>query len=255
MADVRPTFAQVYLQLQGSGPCKVISSRGTEYQVTAYAERSGRQVMVGHLKSGAQVRIHEDCWGKDLTCQRTRAGGIFNGSPSIYDWYASRAAREPGGVGRPDSVLTGSAGEHYVLYKLHREGILAAQSPTGAREADILVFDRSNLGKRVQVKTRTHGADGGWHMGVKHERIVDDGLIYAFVDLEPEPPVVYLVPSRVVAGAVAISYKSWLTAPGVGGRPHRQSDFRRLLPEWSFPVEGFEGRWLEQYRDRWDLLR
>jgi len=40
-----------------------------------------------------------------------------------------------------DSVLTGSAGEHYVLYKLHREGILAAQSPTGARDADILVFD------------------------------------------------------------------------------------------------------------------
>jgi hypothetical protein len=38
-----------------------------------------------------------------------------------------------------DSVLTGSAGEHYVLYRLHRQGVLAAQSPAGARDADVLV--------------------------------------------------------------------------------------------------------------------
>ena len=161
----------------------------------------------------------------------------------------------PRGNRVPDSVLTGSAGEHYVLYKLHREGILAAQSPTGARETDILVFDHHNLGKRIQVKTRTHGADGGWHMGLKHEKLVDEGLIYAFVDLEPDPPAVYLVPSGVVASAIARSHVSWLAAPGKGGREHREFDFRRLLPEWPFVVEGFEGRWLEQYRDRWELLR
>lgn len=50
-----------------------------------------------------------------------------------------------------NSVLTGSAGEHYVLYRLHREGILAAQSPAGAREADILVFNSDGLGRRIQV--------------------------------------------------------------------------------------------------------
>jgi len=154
-----------------------------------------------------------------------------------------------------DSVLTGSAGEHYVLYKLHRAGILAAQSPAGARDADILVFDEFGNGRRVQVKTRTHGADGGWHMSLKHESMRDSGLIYAFVDLEPEPPTVYLVPSGVVADVVALAHQGWLGAPGKGGRPRRDTDFRRLRPEYPYPVEGFVGQWLEQYRDRWDLLR
>ena len=34
------------------------------------------------------MRIHEDCGGDDGTCQRTRAGDVYNGSPSIYDWFA-----------------------------------------------------------------------------------------------------------------------------------------------------------------------
>ena len=153
-----------------------------------------------------------------------------------------------------DSVLTGSAGEHYVLYRLHREGILAAQSPAGAREADILVFNQDGVGRRVQVKTRTYGADGGWHMGEKHERLRDPGLIYAFVDLEPEPPVVYIVPSEVVADVLALSHQEWLAAPGKGGRAHRDHPMRRLIPEYSFAVPGYGGRWLDNYRDRWDML-
>ena len=154
-----------------------------------------------------------------------------------------------------DTVLTGSAGEHYVLYKLHREGILAAQSPAGARDADILVFDDDGIGRRVQVKTRTHGADGGWHMSLKHEKMRDPGLVYAFVDLEPEPPVVYVVPSEVVAEVVALAHQGWLNAPGKGGRDRRDTEFRRLRPEYPYPVEGFSGPWLAQYRDRWSLLR
>lgn len=48
--------------------------------------RGGRETIIARPRSG-QVRIHPDCWGDDLTCQRTRAGGVFNGDPSIYDWY------------------------------------------------------------------------------------------------------------------------------------------------------------------------
>ncbi len=154
-----------------------------------------------------------------------------------------------------DSVLTGSAGEHYVLYRLHREGILAAQSPAGAREADILVFNSDGLGRRIQVKTRTYGADGGWHMGEKHERLRDPGLVYAFVDLEPDPPIVYVVPSEVVANIVTRSHTAWLEAPGRGGRAHRDHPMRRIRPEYPFPVADIEGRWLDAYRERWDLLR
>jgi hypothetical protein len=153
-----------------------------------------------------------------------------------------------------DSVLTGSAGEHYVLYRLHREGILAAQSPAGARDADILVFNNLGVGTRVQVKTRTYGADGGWHMGQKHESMRDPGLVYAFVDMEPEPPVVYVVPSEVVANVVAGSHLAWLGAPGKAGRVHKNHDMRRLRPEYPFELAGFTGRWLDAYRERWDLL-
>ncbi len=53
-------------------------------------------------------------------------------------------------------------GEHYVLYQLHLRGLLAAQSPTRAYAADILVLSPvMGVGSMVQVKTRTSGADGG----------------------------------------------------------------------------------------------
>ncbi|HUT76271.1 MAG TPA: hypothetical protein VM285_01200, partial [Polyangia bacterium] len=63
------------------------SSRGTEYRVSAVVARNGRRTLIARPRSG-QVRIHDDCWGDDVTCQRTRAGGVNNGSPSIYDWFA-----------------------------------------------------------------------------------------------------------------------------------------------------------------------
>ena len=166
---------------------------------------------------------------------------------AAHSWSAVMSAK--------NSVLTGSAGEHYMLYRLHREGILAAQSPAGARDADILVFNEAGIGRRVQVKTRTYGADGGWHMGLKHEQMRDPTLVYAFVDLEPEPPAIYVVPSAVVADVVARAHQTWLAAPGKNGRVRRDTDLRRLRPEYPFEVDGFAGRWLDAYRDRWDLVR
>lgn len=86
----RPTFRDVFERLQAIGPATVTSSRGTRYLVTAQVS-NGVKVIVGRPRSG-QVRIHEDCWGQDLTCQRTRAGGIYHGAPSIFDWYADVVA-------------------------------------------------------------------------------------------------------------------------------------------------------------------
>jgi hypothetical protein len=43
-------------------------------------------------------------------------------------------------MGAKSSLLTGAAGEHYVLYQLHLRGLLAAQSPRGAYAADVAVF-------------------------------------------------------------------------------------------------------------------
>lgn len=84
----RPTFGEVFARLQAAGSATVVSSRGTTYTVTARVT-DGRQVIIAKPAS-SQVSIHEDCWGDDITCQRTRAGGIYNGSPSIYDWFDTR---------------------------------------------------------------------------------------------------------------------------------------------------------------------
>lgn len=83
--DPRPTFSQVFRRLQAHGPAAVASSRGTKYEVTPEV-RGGVEMIIGRPGSG-QVQIHSDCWGEDITCQGTRAGGIYNGDPSIYDWY------------------------------------------------------------------------------------------------------------------------------------------------------------------------
>jgi len=87
MLGHRPTFDEVFGRLQEAGSATVISSRGTRYVVTAQVSK-GTKVIVARPRSG-QVRIHEDCWGDGVTCQRTRAGGIYNGDPSIFDWYES----------------------------------------------------------------------------------------------------------------------------------------------------------------------
>ena len=85
-----PSFLHVYDCLRKKGPAQVTSSKGTGYSVdaaiTQKGEREGEKVIIARPRNG-QVRIHEDCWGDDITCQRTRAGGIYNGTYSIWDWY------------------------------------------------------------------------------------------------------------------------------------------------------------------------
>jgi hypothetical protein len=76
-----PSFSEVYELLIRKGPGRAESSRGTIYRVEAL---NGN--IVAFPKSG-RVTIHADCWGDNITCQRTRAGGIYNGSYTIYDWF------------------------------------------------------------------------------------------------------------------------------------------------------------------------
>jgi hypothetical protein len=76
-----PTFKQVYDLLKLKGPGRTESSRGTIYRIEAL---NGN--IVAFLRSG-RVTIHQDCWGENITCQGTRAGGIYNGPYSIYNWY------------------------------------------------------------------------------------------------------------------------------------------------------------------------
>jgi hypothetical protein len=96
--------------------------------------------------------------------------------------------------------------------------MLASLAPPGSPTVDVLVLapDETVIAS-LQVKTRHQGRDRGWMMRKKHESIVQDRYFYALVDLEPDSPVVYIVPSAVVADVIAI-------LPG-----RSQLDRRRLI--------------------------
>lgn len=49
--------------------------------------------------------------------------------------------------------------------------------PAGARDANILVFDEQGLGTPVAGEDETHGADGCWHMSLKHEKMRHPNLV------------------------------------------------------------------------------
>jgi hypothetical protein len=151
--------------------------------------------------------------------------------------------------------LVGPAGEAYVLFRLYQQGMLASAAPPGSPTVDILVLSPDEtIIASLQVKTRTYGREKGWHMSEKHEQIVQQRLFYALVDLEPELPATYVVPSAVVADNISSSHRAWLATPGQRGQPHRDNRFRRVQSTQSFVVPNYPNEWLEEWRERWDLL-
>jgi hypothetical protein len=173
----------------------------------------------------------------------------MSGSPSSLEFLAHPT---PTPLQR---ALVGPAGEHYVLFRLYRLGMLASLAPPASPMVDVLVLtpDQKVIAS-LQVKTRTYGRDKGWHMRDKHELIVEPRLFYAFVDLEPEPPVTYIVPSSVVADVLRRSHQAWLDTPGRHGQPHRDNPMRRVLPAFVEEVPGYPPGWLEKYREQWSVL-
>lgn len=159
-----------------------------------------------------------------------------------------------------DTTILGAAAEHYVMCQLLRRNMIAALAPAGVPDADIIVSNRigSTLAA-IQVKARRDiGADGGWHMKAKHEKISRDLLFYCFVDFGrslSDAPKCWVLPSAEVARALAESHQAWLNQPGQGGRPHRDHDMRRLLPDYSrYEMGGRPKGWLDTYQDAWGLI-
>jgi hypothetical protein len=150
-----------------------------------------------------------------------------------------------------DTQLTGAAGEHLVLSRLLSRGFLSAQAPRGTRKADILVnFLDGGRPCLIQVKARQYGSDLGWHMQEKHEAQTEEDLFFCFVDFEPDDPVVYVLPAAVVADAISTDHQIWLDTPGKNGQAHNPTTFRRLRGN----SRGKEDGWLNEYRERWDLI-
>jgi hypothetical protein len=133
--------------------------------------------------------------------------------------------------------------------------MLASLAPPGSPTVDVLVLspDQSVIAS-LQVKTRTYGADKGWHMSIKHESISEPRLFYACLDLEPELPVTYIVPSGVVADVLRNSHQAWLAAPGAKGQQRNDNRMRRIKPAYPDTWPGSSPVWLDEWRERWDLL-
>ena len=173
------------------------------------------------------------------------------------------------GMNKISSTIVGAAGEYHVLSQLLRRGWIAALAPDGAPNMDILVTDENNQKLcAIQVKTRRDiGHDKGWHMKPKHESMIVDDLFYVFVDVgkQPsDPTTCYVLPSEVVADCIRLCHKVWLDTPGKGGRPHKNSNVRMLLPDYSFIrppsqdgraiVDQYRSGWLMPYRENWNIL-
>jgi Holliday junction resolvase-like predicted endonuclease len=153
------------------------------------------------------------------------------------------------------TAIIGAAGEHYVLFQLLRRGLKAARPPEGTPEIDLIVFDeRHNVIISLQVKTRLRGSDGGFVMNIKHESLDSERLVYVFVDLQPETPRCYVIPSKVVSRYLRLDHSTWLATPGRGGKAHRQTSMRQLRPFSPFAESEFPRGWMDEYLERWDLL-
>lgn len=159
--------------------------------------------------------------------------------------------------------LTGAAGEHLVMSRLLSRGLIAALAPQGVPYMDIVVTSTDGRQLRsIQVKTRWEkGADGGWHMGKKHEDLSSPRMFCCFVDLGRSPSdqsIVYVLPSIIVAEAVRDSHRAWLSNPGRNGRVRNDSKVRRLVPDHSFAfgpqANPYPLGWLDRYREAWHLL-
>lgn len=162
-----------------------------------------------------------------------------------------------------DTSLLGAAGEHFIVCELLRRGYIAALAPQGVPNTDIVVTNITGHSLcTIQVKSRRDkGSDGGWHMGAKHERIIGDRLFYCFVDFGKAPdahPTVFVMPSKVVAEVLSSSHRAWLSVPGAKGQQRKDSNMRRLLPDYTPSYRPnpnpYPRGWLDHYRDAWHLL-
>jgi hypothetical protein len=65
---------------------------------------------------------------------------------------------------------------------------------------------------------------------------------------------VYVVPSATVADYLRSARRAWPATPGNGGKEHRDWMGRFVSPALPFEVPRYPDGWLDEYRDRWDLL-
>jgi hypothetical protein len=151
-------------------------------------------------------------------------------------------------IGNNNNV--GITGEFYVLAQLTQRGFVATLTFGNTKKIDILVAnEKINKIFKVEVKTsnRKLGRDllfskdpiYKWAMQDKHETIIDNNLIYCFVQINSDDslPEFFLVPSKDVAQYVKWQHKFWMKSRNGNDSPMRnfrieQSDPKKYRNNW-----------------------
>ena len=155
-----------------------------------------------------------------------------------------------------------SIGEHYAVARLTALGFIVGLAPENTKAVDIIAMaDDGKRNLQVQVKTRTEGrsADKGWMMKEKHETLVNDNLYYIFVTLpekwtDRDQPITFIIPSKKVAAILKRSHKDWTSSPGRNGQKRNDTKMRRIKPVYA-DSPSIPSNWMEEYRNKWDILR
>jgi hypothetical protein len=154
---------------------------------------------------------------------------------------------------KPDSALTGLAGEYHVLAQLAELGVQGALTLGANKAVDILAHQPST-GRlfRLEVKTTSSppkaekvfgtGKCHVWMMSQKHEGLVSPDLVYCFVCLigVGSAPKVFVVPSAVVAAYVREQHAKYNAARGFVGV---DTNSMRMFRVHETDPDGYSGNW------------
>lgn len=145
------------------------------------------------------------------------------------------------------SALTAAAGEYYVAFQLSARGYSVGIPRANTPAVDLLVANETGTKTlAIQVKTSSWArrdrkrnpseSHWEWDVGKRAVTLRGDNLFYAFVDLrwaKGEPPVVFFVPSNVVADEMGrlsrTRYMFWIYDTDAGKYRERWDIIERIL--------------------------
>ena len=145
---------------------------------------------------------------------------------------------------KPNSQLTGVAGEYFVAAELSRRGFIASITMRNSPGIDILATDkRAERTVTIQCKT-SRSSTKGWILSDKAEGFTPKNHFYVFVRLgeTDDSPSYHIVPAKIVAKYVSFRHRAWLKGKKPNGGQRKDSPMRKFRDE--------ENKFL----GRWDLL-
>jgi len=154
-----------------------------------------------------------------------------------------------------EKMKLGEAGEHLVASRILACGLVAGQLPRGYKSDDLYV-ERGREVVHIQVKTRVGPLS--WPTGVVSGKKNRYYALVHFDSLEIEAltrPVIYLVPSIVVAKAVTLHEKYYFDAHPNSKGPGVPAVADPFSMDKMMAKHRLGRGWLEKYREPWATFR